>query len=217
MNYVIIYAQKRAQSYAWIFTNMTAQKKYCIYYIIKKVWFHNNTILFSSIGFTVYRSSGTIHISGRCIITTLPLLMLHLWRKRYAVKYKKIYVIWECTLSALIYNALQCQTSRKYNAHNYSAVHSLCIALVSIVYWSVRPPDKSAYLKLFFHISQPKHSFWYSKESSQWDGSYEHPKHVSTDGIRKYKTCFYRWYKKIQRMLIYYILDISLSSKKGAL
>ena len=25
MNYVIIYAQKRAQSYAWIFTNMTAQ------------------------------------------------------------------------------------------------------------------------------------------------------------------------------------------------
>ena len=28
MNYVIIYAQKRAQSYAWIFTNMTAQYFY---------------------------------------------------------------------------------------------------------------------------------------------------------------------------------------------
>ena len=41
-----------------------------------------------------------------------------------------------------------------------------------------RPPDKSAYWKSIFFIFHPKICYWYSKESSQIDGSFEHPKHM---------------------------------------
>ena len=41
-----------------------------------------------------------------------------------------------------------------------------------------RPPDKSALLKMITFIYQPKHMLWYSKEPSQLDGSFEHPKHM---------------------------------------
>ena len=38
-----------------------------------------------------------------------------------------------------------------------------------------RPPDKSAYWKIIFFISHPKHMWWELKR----DGSFEHPKHMS--------------------------------------
>ena len=47
--------------------------------------------------------------------------------------------------------------------------------------WSVliRPLVKNAYQKSNFLISQPKNiCCGYSKEPSQWDGSFEHPKHM---------------------------------------
>ena len=48
-------------------------------------------------------------------------------------------------------------------------------------------PDKSVLLKISFQISQPTHMFrvlnqhicsGYSKDPSQWDNSFEHPKHM---------------------------------------
>ena len=39
------------------------------------------------------------------------------------------------------------------------------------------PLVKSAYQKNSLLISQPKHTLWYSKDPSQWDSSFEHPKH----------------------------------------
>ena len=41
-----------------------------------------------------------------------------------------------------------------------------------------RPTDKSAYWKIIFFISHPKICCGYSKEPSQCDGSFEHPKHM---------------------------------------
>ena len=37
---------------------------------------------------------------------------------------------------------------------------------------------KSLYQKHNFLISQPKHMLWVLKRTSQWDGSFEHPKHM---------------------------------------
>ena len=39
-----------------------------------------------------------------------------------------------------------------------------------------RPQDKSAYWKIIFLISQPKHMLWVLKRTG--DGSFEHPKHM---------------------------------------
>ena len=41
-----------------------------------------------------------------------------------------------------------------------------------------RPPDKCAYWKIIFFILIQIICCGYSKEPSQWDGSFEHPKHV---------------------------------------
>ena len=41
--------------------------------------------------------------------------------------------------------------------------------------WRYMPPDKSLLLKI---ISKPNIRCGYSKEPSQWDGSFEHPKHM---------------------------------------
>ena len=43
---------------------------------------------------------------------------------------------------------------------------------------SPRPPDKSVYWKTIFFIFHPKHMLWVLKEPSQWDSSFEHPKHM---------------------------------------
>ena len=43
---------------------------------------------------------------------------------------------------------------------------------------SFRPPDKSVYQKIIFLTSQPKQMFRVLKEPPQWDGSFEHPKHM---------------------------------------
>ena len=52
---------------------------YIYIYINKKVRFHNNITLFSSVlPVSLFRSSGTIQNGGRCIVTTLPLLTLRL-------------------------------------------------------------------------------------------------------------------------------------------
>ena len=40
-----------------------------------------------------------------------------------------------------------------------------------------RPLDKSAQLN-FLYISQPNQMLWVLKVPSQWDGSFEHPKHM---------------------------------------
>ena len=43
----------------------------------------------------------------------------------------------------------------------------------------IRPPDKSAYWKIIFVISHPKHILWVLKRTvSIWDGSFEHSKHM---------------------------------------
>ena len=51
-------------------------------------------------------------------------------------------------------------------------------AVLSIVMALFRPPDKSAYWKLFFLFLSQNICCGYSKEPSQWDGSFEHPKHM---------------------------------------
>ena len=46
-------------------------------------------------------------------------------------------------------------------------------------FWSQsQAPDKSAYLNYFFLFLYQNTCFVYSKEPSQWDGSFEHPKHM---------------------------------------
>ena len=43
---------------------------------------------------------------------------------------------------------------------------------------SSRPPEKSAYLKIIFLYLNQNMCCGYSKETSQWDGSFEYPKHM---------------------------------------
>ena len=43
---------------------------------------------------------------------------------------------------------------------------------------SARPADKSVYWKIIFVFLTQNICFEYSKEPSQWDGSFEHPKHM---------------------------------------
>ena len=48
---------------------------------------------------------------------------------------------------------------------------------ITIEYLS-RPPDKIVYWKLFSLFLIQNLRCGYSKEPSQWDGSFEHPKHM---------------------------------------
>ena len=41
-----------------------------------------------------------------------------------------------------------------------------------------RPPDKSAYWKIIFLITQPKHMLWVLKKPYRGDRSFEHLKHM---------------------------------------
>ena len=41
-----------------------------------------------------------------------------------------------------------------------------------------RPPDHSAYLKIIFLISQPKHMLWVLKRTVSMRRFFEHPKHI---------------------------------------
>ena len=71
------------------------------------------------------------------------------------------------------------------NAHENFRIYSM--ALVSQINFfmlipgsspAVRPPDKNAYLKIIFLISQQNRRCGYSKDPSQRDSSFEHPKHM---------------------------------------
>ena len=42
----------------------------------------------------------------------------------------------------------------------------------------VRPPDKSALLKIILLFLNQNICCGYLKEPSQWDGSFEHPEHI---------------------------------------
>ena len=51
------------------------------------------------------------------------------------------------------------------------------IIIFTLNIWTyIRLPDKSAYLKITFLFINKNISCGYSKEPSQWDGSFEHPK-----------------------------------------
>ena len=49
---------------------------------------------------------------------------------------------------------------------------------VLLISMKPRPLDRSANLRISLLISQPKHMLCVLKEPSQWDGSFEHPKHM---------------------------------------
>ena len=53
--------------------------------------------------------------------------------------------------------------------------------------FNFRPIVKSEDQKVSFLISQPKHMLWVLKRTSQGDGSFEHTKHVKTNGRKIFK------------------------------